>query len=60
MKNSCYSNIRQYLQDDESCIIDTPTTTDALSTNKRRKLLHKFLDEDEDEDAHAGNTDINE
>ncbi|CAF4794284.1 unnamed protein product [Rotaria sp. Silwood1] len=53
MKTSCYSNIRQYLQDDESRVVDTPTTTDTSSTNKKRKLLHKFLDEDEDEDVRA-------
>ncbi|CAF1049622.1 unnamed protein product [Adineta steineri] len=51
-KTGCYNNIRQYLQDEEVGIINTPTTTDTLSTNKRRKLLHKFLEEDEDEDAH--------
>ncbi|CAF1266528.1 unnamed protein product [Adineta ricciae] len=48
IRNNCYSNIRKYLQENESqsAIVTTDRT---LSSKKRRKLLHKFLDEDDDE-----------
>ena len=54
LRTNCYNNIRKYLQDNELHVADT-TTNYVSSSTRKRKLLHKFLDEDEDDD-HEGNT----
>ncbi|CAF2126891.1 unnamed protein product [Rotaria magnacalcarata] len=57
LKYTCYDNIRAYLQekriDAVSVAIDCATTS-----NKKRKLLHKFLDEDEADECNEVLTEI--
>ncbi len=56
IRNNCYSNIRKYLQDNELHLVNA-TTDYVSSSKKKRKLLHKFLEGEEDEDDNnEGNT----
>ncbi len=52
---SCYNNIRKFLQENEINVVDRTTTDHGLSSRKKRKLLHRFLDEDHDDDDFEGN-----
>ena len=52
IKTNCYGNIRRYLQDEMLQCADA-TTTDHVPSSKKRKILHRFLDE---EDDHEGKT----
>ncbi|CAF1433590.1 unnamed protein product [Rotaria sordida] len=47
LKDVCYDNIRKYLREKKVDVVNT-TKDCNIPTNKRRKLLHKFLDEDGD------------
>ena len=58
IRTNCYSNIRKYLQDEELQRGDA-TTTDHVPSSKKRKILHRFLDEDDDHDGKTG-FDVNE
>ena len=47
MKTNCYDNIRKYLQDHDVSVLDA-TKHSISPSNKRRKILHRFLDDGED------------
>jgi hypothetical protein len=51
IKTNCYSNIRKYIQDEELPVVDI--TTNHISSSKKRKILHHFLDEDDDHEGNA-------
>ncbi|CAM4824909.1 unnamed protein product [Rotaria magnacalcarata] len=48
IKNICYGNIRKYLREKQMDAVDT-TKSRVSSSSKKRKLLHRFLDEGEDD-----------
>ncbi|CAF1591790.1 unnamed protein product [Rotaria magnacalcarata] len=57
LKYTCYDNIRAYLQ--EKIIDAVSVAIDcATASNKKVKLLHKFLDEDEDDECNEVLTEI--
>ncbi|CAF2223410.1 unnamed protein product [Rotaria magnacalcarata] len=49
IKNICYGNIRKYLREKQMDAVDT-TKSRVSSSSKKRKLLHRFLDEGEDDE----------
>ena len=46
----CYDNIRKYLREKRKVDVVNATKNCSIPSSKRRNLLHKLLDEAEDDD----------